>query len=126
MRLHLSNLDIQICVYLPVDSRQRVDVIINKHSGTVEILQHTEQTSSVPIICHTAAIIDLPCSVFKHLDRWRTKRGDRQMNVLKHTRTPTENKTSAVLTKGPVFLQAYTSTSHSDKKYFTRAIKIEQ
>lgn len=118
MCLHLSNLDIQICVYLPVDSRRRVDVIINKHSGTVEILQHTEQTSSVPIICHTAAIIDLPCSVFKHLDRWRTKRGDRQMNVLKHT--------SAFLTKGPVFLRAYTSTSHSDKTYFTRAIKIEQ
>lgn len=74
MCLSLSNLDVQTCVYLPVDSRRRIDMIINKHSVTVEILQHTEQTASVPIICHTAAIIYLPCSVFKHLDRWRTQR----------------------------------------------------
>lgn len=62
--LSLSNLDIQFCVYLPVDSRCTVDVITTEDSRTIEVLHHTEQTSSVPVICHTATIINLSCSVF--------------------------------------------------------------
>lgn len=103
MCLRLSNLDIQICVYLLVDSRRRVDMIINKHCRTVEILQHTKQTSSVPIICHTAAIINLPCSVFKHLASWRTKRVNRQMNMLKLTHYNCEHNFCWFLLKGLIF-----------------------
>lgn len=126
MLLHLSNLDIQTCVYLAVDSRRRVDMVINKHRGRVEILQHTEQTSSVPIVCHTAAIINLPCSVFKHLDRWRTKRGGRQTTTVKHKHIFRLREKLLFLTKGNVFLWAYTSTINSDRKHFTIALKCEQ
>lgn len=70
-------------------------MIIIQHSRAVEILQHTEEASSVPVIRHTAAIIDVSRSVFEHLDGWRTKRGGRWMNALKHT--PVESQT-----RGPV------------------------
>lgn len=62
--LRLSDLDIQVCVDLPVDSRRRVEVTVFQHSRTVEVLQDAQQASSVPVICHSAAVIDLPSGIF--------------------------------------------------------------
>lgn len=81
----LSHRNIQSGVYLPVHSRRRVDVIVSQRSGTVEILQHAEQTSSVPIIRHAATVIDVSCSVYEHLDSWAVN-GDRWMRKLNQTK----------------------------------------
>lgn len=66
----LSHRYVQHGVYLPVDSRLRVDVIVSQHSRRVEILQHAEQTSSVPVISYAAAVIDVSCSVYENLESW--------------------------------------------------------
>lgn len=62
MALCLSNLDVQTRVDLPVDTR--VDVIVTKNRGRVEVFQQSEQTPSVPDVRHVATVINLSSSVF--------------------------------------------------------------
>lgn len=45
-------------------------MIITQRSRRVEIFQHAEQTSSVPVIRHAATVIDVSCCVYEHLESW--------------------------------------------------------